>query len=547
MSLSSPPSTTRTAASTRRSMVRRPPKFHPCSPGVPLCHQQPSSITRHLLRSLSPPPLERPPLPARYGPPRTPLRTLPHPRRTLTARSPRLPRPAPSLQPPRSARGARVVGSGARRVAPPPRRRAPLRPLRVPPLLLGRPRAPRLPPQIRRGHPRPGLRANPPRSPPLAENQGAPVNPQFPSLSLPFLRLLRPLALIKRARSFRFLSHLPPLYPFLLPPLTRSPAAAAAAATTPSHTPLNHLSGNSNPPPPPQVLFYCHFPDLLLASRTGRLRALYRAPLDWLEEASTGMARAGLEYSLHSPPCQFPVAESACRALCFVFVFLRAVARSCGCCARERMTPTALGGGFETSFLPKRNNLPACIHPIHPLTYPLARSSGARSGRQQFVHGTGALPPIPRTQLHPTPDPSPPCPPRAACTQHSASSSSSGRRMRGHAHAFPFTFFPRVPPPVAAFVLSTDESAPPVPGHARGCARRCLRTRSRGYPRPASALRRGHAAPSDPASPLHQSSLGAALFSLPSPPAAAASCPVAHRMSARSCHRSVMRFSLSHE
>jgi alpha-1,3/alpha-1,6-mannosyltransferase len=43
------------------------------------------------------------------------------------------------------------------------------------------------------------------------------------------------------------------------------------------------------------VLFYCHFPDQLLApppSRTlaGRLRALYRAPLDALEQATTGAA-----------------------------------------------------------------------------------------------------------------------------------------------------------------------------------------------------------------------------------------------------------------
>lgn len=38
----------------------------------------------------------------------------------------------------------------------------------------------------------------------------------------------------------------------------------------------------------PQVLFYCHYPDMLLASRQSRLRRLYRAPIDWLEEVSTG-------------------------------------------------------------------------------------------------------------------------------------------------------------------------------------------------------------------------------------------------------------------
>lgn len=40
------------------------------------------------------------------------------------------------------------------------------------------------------------------------------------------------------------------------------------------------------------VLFYCHFPDLLLADHGGRLRRLYRAPLDWVEERTTGAASA---------------------------------------------------------------------------------------------------------------------------------------------------------------------------------------------------------------------------------------------------------------
>ncbi|GBG67869.1 hypothetical protein CBR_g988 [Chara braunii] len=39
-----------------------------------------------------------------------------------------------------------------------------------------------------------------------------------------------------------------------------------------------------------KILFYCHFPDLLLASRSSRLRSVYRAPLDWIEEQTTGMA-----------------------------------------------------------------------------------------------------------------------------------------------------------------------------------------------------------------------------------------------------------------
>jgi alpha-1,3/alpha-1,6-mannosyltransferase len=42
------------------------------------------------------------------------------------------------------------------------------------------------------------------------------------------------------------------------------------------------------------VLFYCHFPDMLLATattkRASRLRAAYRAPLNFLEQITTGMA-----------------------------------------------------------------------------------------------------------------------------------------------------------------------------------------------------------------------------------------------------------------
>jgi alpha-1,3/alpha-1,6-mannosyltransferase len=39
-----------------------------------------------------------------------------------------------------------------------------------------------------------------------------------------------------------------------------------------------------------RVLFYCHFPDLLLASPRSLLHSLYRAPLNWVEQATTGMA-----------------------------------------------------------------------------------------------------------------------------------------------------------------------------------------------------------------------------------------------------------------
>jgi alpha-1,3/alpha-1,6-mannosyltransferase len=40
--------------------------------------------------------------------------------------------------------------------------------------------------------------------------------------------------------------------------------------------------------PHPRVLFYCHFPDKLLAKKGGWLKTLYRAPFDWLESWSTG-------------------------------------------------------------------------------------------------------------------------------------------------------------------------------------------------------------------------------------------------------------------
>ncbi|XP_007948523.1 alpha-1,3/1,6-mannosyltransferase ALG2 [Orycteropus afer afer] len=39
-----------------------------------------------------------------------------------------------------------------------------------------------------------------------------------------------------------------------------------------------------------KILFYCHFPDLLLTKRDSFLKQLYRAPIDWVEEYTTGMA-----------------------------------------------------------------------------------------------------------------------------------------------------------------------------------------------------------------------------------------------------------------
>ena len=38
-----------------------------------------------------------------------------------------------------------------------------------------------------------------------------------------------------------------------------------------------------------QVVFYCHFPDLLLAQHTTVLRRIYRKPIDFVEETTTGV------------------------------------------------------------------------------------------------------------------------------------------------------------------------------------------------------------------------------------------------------------------
>lgn len=40
--------------------------------------------------------------------------------------------------------------------------------------------------------------------------------------------------------------------------------------------------------PTARIIFYCHFPDKLLAKRGGWIKTLYRGPFDWLESWSTG-------------------------------------------------------------------------------------------------------------------------------------------------------------------------------------------------------------------------------------------------------------------
>lgn len=42
--------------------------------------------------------------------------------------------------------------------------------------------------------------------------------------------------------------------------------------------------------PGTRLLFYCHFPDLLLSQRSSVIKSLYRMPLDYLEQSSTGAA-----------------------------------------------------------------------------------------------------------------------------------------------------------------------------------------------------------------------------------------------------------------
>jgi len=47
------------------------------------------------------------------------------------------------------------------------------------------------------------------------------------------------------------------------------------------------------------ILFYCHFPDKLLArGREHWLKRLYRVPFDWVEETTTGLADAIVVNSL---------------------------------------------------------------------------------------------------------------------------------------------------------------------------------------------------------------------------------------------------------
>lgn len=49
-----------------------------------------------------------------------------------------------------------------------------------------------------------------------------------------------------------------------------------------------------------QILFYCHHPDLLLTQKRSWAHSLYRAPLDFAEQSTTGKADKLLVNSLYT-------------------------------------------------------------------------------------------------------------------------------------------------------------------------------------------------------------------------------------------------------
>lgn len=73
-----------------------------------------------------------------------------------------------------------------------------------------------------------------------------------------------------------------------------------------------------------KIIFYCHFPDMLLTKRESFWKKLYRAPIDWLEEKTTGMAHCILvnskftadvfkttfkSLSSHTPEVLYPIPD----------------------------------------------------------------------------------------------------------------------------------------------------------------------------------------------------------------------------------------------
>ncbi|CAN8240330.1 unnamed protein product [Cochlearia groenlandica] len=56
-----------------------------------------------------------------------------------------------------------------------------------------------------------------------------------------------------------------------------------------------------------KVVFYCHFPDLLLAKHTTLLRRMYRKPIDFIEEQTTGLVSFPLYFHQYGTVCSYIV------------------------------------------------------------------------------------------------------------------------------------------------------------------------------------------------------------------------------------------------
>ena len=71
-----------------------------------------------------------------------------------------------------------------------------------------------------------------------------------------------------------------------------------AVCAAPPQPPSSCLTPCSSPTPLPHPCTAGHYPDQLLAPRASALRALYRAPFDFLEQVTTGLADGVLVNSL---------------------------------------------------------------------------------------------------------------------------------------------------------------------------------------------------------------------------------------------------------
>ena len=123
------------------------------------------------------------------------------------------------------------------------------------------------------------------------------------------------------------------------------------------------------------VLFYCHFPDLLLATKASSpLRRLYRAPVNFLEEFSTGLAH-GVVVNSGSPRTSSPRRSRRCTGK----------ARTRRWCIRRWPWPPRHP---RASANPRRRTRPSCSCPLtgssarRTWSWRCARSrSSSRKGR----------------------------------------------------------------------------------------------------------------------------------------------------------------------